>query len=214
MSFRISGFPVQRDSDTKWSFSWIPLRTAYSVSGPDGAERTGEETRLYTGTQQQVRVAVLHGTLASHDLFAYGNREETAQAQLRSEETTLGEVLREMIPQDITWPQKDGEARWLETTLMSGPLAWLSTKGDGLLSVFLSELEGGKPHLSYREFQVVVPANGSLRVSVQQIKHPSKTLQDGPEAQEAGEGADGDHVVTDTGDTASHHQAAGHSYKS
>ena len=81
---------------------------------------------------------------------------------------------------------------------MSGPLAWLSTKGDGLLSVFLSELEG-ESRIFYREFQVVVPANGSLRVSVQQIKHPSKTLQDGPEAQEAGEGADGYDVVTTLG---------------
>ena len=192
---RISGSAGQR---YQMELQLDPSADGVFVSGPDGAERTGEETRLYTGTQQQVRVAVLHGTLASHGLFAYGNREETAQAQLRSEETTLGEVLREMIPQDITWPQKDGEARWLETTLMSGPLAWLSTKGDGLLSVFLSELEG-ESRIFYREFQVVVPANGSLRVSVQQIKHPSKTLQDGPEAQEAGEGADGYDVVTTLG---------------
>ena len=198
--YEFSGIPVSELPGQRFQLELKAEDSAEGVfaSGLDGAERKEEGWRLYTGTQEMVRVVVLNGKLQSYGLFAYGNPNKAISAEVRCEETTLGAILPQMIGQDMTWPQQTGEAQWLETALLAGPLASLSQQGDGLLTACMSALEGER-RIFYRTFQVTIPANGSVQISVCQKKHPSKTVQNSPEAQENGEGADGYDMVTALG---------------
>ena len=198
--YEFSGIPVSELSGQRFQLELKAEESAEGVfvSGLDGAETKEEGWRLYTGTQEMVRVAVLNGKLKSYALSAYGDPDAAVSAEVRCEETTLDAILPLMIGQDMTWPQQTGEAQWLETALLAGPLASLSQQGDGLLTACMSALEGER-RIFCRTFQVTIPANGSVRISVCQKKYPSKTVQDSPEAQENGEGADGYDMVTTMG---------------